>query len=96
MRIHNRFLPEWMHRVANGVLGVLLAATAGASGYLWFAPDSIGEGLSGWFLLLSPVVGLLLVIVNPARFSLVDGIAGEMGYDELETSGHPGDDAPEK
>lgn len=41
------------------------------------------EDASGWLLLLSPVVGLVCAALDPQRFSLVEGTAGEAGDDEL-------------
>jgi hypothetical protein len=82
--IHNRYLPTWVHRLANGVLAFLGAASAGTSGILSFRDGSFLEAVSGWLLLLSPAVGVLFALLDPKRVSLVEGLAGEAGYDELD------------
>ncbi len=81
--IHNRYLPTWAHRVANGLLCFFGCATAGAVGYGTFQDGSLLEQASGWLLLLSPLAGLIVALLNPRRVSLAEGLAGEAGYDEL-------------
>jgi hypothetical protein len=87
--IHNRHLPNWAHRVANAVLGLLGCASAGAAGFAFFREGSVQEQVAGWLLWLSPVAGVLLAALNPRRISLVEGLAGDAGYDELEDRRRP-------
>ena len=81
--IHNRYLPTWAHRLANGALAFLGTASAGAAGYVSFRSGGFLEQASGWLLLLSPVAGVIFALLNPKRISLAEGLAGEAGYDEL-------------
>lgn len=82
LRLHNRYLPQWVHRIANGVIASLLLALAGAWGTTALAPGSFPWKLFFIALYASPI-GLLASLLNPGRFTLVEGIAGEDGYDEL-------------
>jgi len=74
--LHNRYLPDWLHRVANGAVGgglsslPALAIVRVLSAPLWEL----------WFVL---PVALICTALDPRRFSLVDGCAGDLGYDEL-------------
>lgn len=81
--ISNRHLPAWAHRAANAVLGFLGSASTGAGGYASARSGTFLEEASGWLLLLSPIVGLVCAALDPQRFSLVEGTAGEAGNDEL-------------
>jgi hypothetical protein len=84
MRLHNRYLPDWVHRILNGLMATALLASVG------ILPASVLTPCSWlwWCCLLlawtSPVVGILLAVFAPSRFSLVRGAAGGDGYDELE------------
>ena len=82
MRLHNRYLPRWAHRIANGVVASMLLALAGVVGTTTLAPGSLPWRVFAVVLYASPT-GLLASLLNPARFTLVEGIAGEDGYDEL-------------
>ncbi len=82
MRIHNRYLPPWAHRLANGVTASLALATAGAFGAGHLGCDS-SPGKACLALLYASPAGLFASCADPARFSLVEGVAGEDGYDEL-------------
>jgi hypothetical protein len=83
MTIHNRYLPRWTHRVFNAVFGAALVVGFGAAGLGWLAAGSWLWELSWWAVRFAPVVALILLFVNPERFSVVNGVAGETGYDEL-------------
>jgi hypothetical protein len=79
--IHNRYLPFWLHRVCNGVFG---AAVLLGVGSIWF-----GEPVGSWQYVLSHCliwssvpVGIVLAFVA-RRFSIVEGVAGGEGYDDL-------------
>jgi hypothetical protein len=84
--IHNRHLPLWLHRVCNGVFGAVLLASIGS---VWF-----GEPAGSWRHFLSRCLiwssvpaGIILALVA-RRCSIVRGVAGRDGYDEL----HEADD----
>jgi hypothetical protein len=79
----NRFLPNWLHRGCNGVFGSALCAFAGIGGLYYLNGISALAYLSGWLLYLSPFVGILCGILNPKRFSITEGLAGEVGYEGL-------------
>jgi hypothetical protein len=79
--IYNRYLPLWLHRVCNGVLGAVLLIGLGS---IWF-----GETAGSWrhfvshgLIWTSIPVGIILALVA-RRFSIVQGVAGGDGYDEL-------------
>ena len=79
--IHNRYLPMWLHRVCCGVFG---AAVLAGIGSIWF-----GEPAGTWRYILSRCLlwgsvpaGIVLACVAH-RFSIVEGLAGGEGYDEL-------------
>jgi hypothetical protein len=82
LRLHNRCLTQWVHRIANGVMASLLLAFAGACGTTTLACDSLPWKVSVVLLYASPT-GMLASLLNPSKFTLVEGIAGEDGYDEL-------------
>lgn len=78
--IHNRYLPEWLHRIVNAVVvgGIWGAVTA----YLWLSAStgSLWGTIAGFALSLTP---MLVVAMFFVRFSVVRGVAGGEGYDEL-------------
>ncbi len=74
--LHNRDLPDWIHRLANGVIGGFLSMPASlVAVHVLDAPLGVL-----WVALPVVVFGMAL---NPRRFSLVEGCAGDLGYDEL-------------
>jgi hypothetical protein len=79
--IHNRYLPMWLHRVCSGVLG---AAVLAAIGSIWFAePSGTWRHILSRCLFLGSVpAGIVLACISH-RFSIVEGVAGGEGYDEL-------------
>lgn len=79
--IHNRDLPRWLHRVCNGVFSAVLLI---GSGSVWFGepPGSWRHFVSRCFLWASMPTGIVLALVA-RRFSIVEGMAGRDGYDEL-------------
>jgi hypothetical protein len=83
MGIHNRYLPRWIHRIFNAVFGAALFVGAGALGLGSLRAGTWSWELSWWAVRFAPVVALILLFVNPERFSVVNGVAGETGYDEL-------------
>ena len=78
-----RYLPLWLHRVYNGLFPAALLAGFGT---YW-----LGEPAGSWrhdvslCLLWSSVpVGLIFAAIT-RRFSIVEGVAGEVGYEEDES-----------
>ncbi len=82
VRVYNRYLPQWVHRIANGVMASLALALSGAFGTGQLACDTFFGKVCLTLLYASPA-GLLVSCVDPTKFSLVEGIAGDDGYDEL-------------
>jgi hypothetical protein len=74
--LHNRYLPDWIHRLANGAIGGLLASAAACA-----AVRVVGVPLEAFWSV--PLLAVLCIGINPRRFSLVEGCAGDLGYDEL-------------
>jgi hypothetical protein len=74
-----------MHRIANGVMASLLLAGAAAWLTTTLAVGSLPWRVSLVLLYFSPT-GLLASLLNPSRFTLVEGVAGGDGYDELTTN----------
>ncbi len=79
--IHNHYLPRWIHRLCNGLLGVALCAGIASIG-IGQQPDSWIHVASRWLLFASVPVGIILAAVAD-RFSIVEGVAGGDGYGEL-------------
>jgi len=81
LRLHNRLLPTWLHRIANGLLvwACLLTILAVAAPYA-------GKGVVGWLLTgllyASPLLACLAAYFTP-RLSIAEGLAGADGHDEL-------------
>jgi hypothetical protein len=71
----------------NGLMTTMLVAAAGTFPALVLTPRL------WWCCLLlasaSPVVGILVAFFAPAHFSLVRGVAGGDGYDELVPPDNP-------
>ncbi len=71
----------WLHRVCCGVLGAV--ALAGVGSYWLVEPaGSWRHFVSRCLLWASVPVGILLARIAH-RFSIVEGLAGGEGYDEL-------------
>jgi hypothetical protein len=79
--IHNRYLPMWLHRLYSGIFGAALFAGFAS---IWFAepPDTWRHVVSRCLLCASAPVGTTLALAEH-RFSIVEGVAGGHGYDEL-------------
>jgi hypothetical protein len=78
--IHNRYLPEWLHRLVNAlVIGLLWFSAAIA---VWSAApaDSVWFTVGSWCAYATPFVVAAGLFV---RRSVVRGVAGGEGYDEL-------------
>jgi hypothetical protein len=79
------FLPLWLHRVFNGLFSAALLATFGT--YWLGEPEGSWRHVFALCLLWSSVpVGLVLAAITH-RLSIVEGVAGEIGYEEDETDG---------
>lgn len=79
--IHNRYLPEWLHRLFCAVYGMALFATFWVLLLSWTAGGNFVSYVRplGW---LVPLVGCVCFLLAPGH-SVVRGLAGEAGYDEL-------------
>jgi hypothetical protein len=75
--LHNRCLSDWAHRLANGAIGGGLASLVA-----YAAVRVLGVPLSAFWGV--PLVALLCTVPDPCWFSLVEGCAGDLGYDELQ------------
>ena len=81
--IRNRHLPRWLHRVACGLFGAAVLVFLGS--YWWSQPSgSWRHVISLCLLALSIPVGVVLACAAH-RFSIVEGLAGDVGYDDLDT-----------
>jgi hypothetical protein len=74
--LHNRYLPDWVHRLANGIIGGLLSVSA-----LVATVRVLGAPLGVLWVALAVAFGCMAL--KPRRFSLVEGCAGDLGYDGL-------------
>jgi hypothetical protein len=82
--ITNRYLPQWLHRVACGVTASALVVTLAASGLLYSDADSWLHTASQILLWLSVPIGVIAAYVAH-RFSIVKGCAGDVGYEDLDS-----------
>ena len=80
--IRNRYLPRWLHRVACGMFGAVVLALLGLN-WLGQPSGSWRHIVSLCFLVLSIPVGVILACVAH-RFSIVEGLAGDVGYEDLD------------
>jgi hypothetical protein len=80
--IQNRHLPLWLHRICNGVFSAALLVGIGS---IWFGepPGSWQHVLSRGLIWASIPVGIILAVLA-GWISIVEGVAGGDGYDELE------------
>ena len=86
------YLPIWMHRIFNGLFGAALFAG--------FASVWSGEPSGTWrsvvsqsLLWLSIPVGIILAAIAH-RFSIVEGVAGEIGYEERDETNKADENQP--
>jgi hypothetical protein len=82
LRIHNCYLPHWLHRLFNGVLVGALSVTLGIVGLTLFSDVPVLSGIFAALLFGSPVLAVTAALIAH-RFSLVHGIAAGDGYDDL-------------
>jgi len=73
----DRYLPLWLHRIFNGLFPAALLA--------WFGMYWLGEPAGSWRYIVSMCriwsslpVGIIFAVVTH-RFSIVEGVAGEVG-----------------
>lgn len=79
--IHNRYLPMWLNRVCSGVLGAVVLAAISS---IWFAePSGTWRHVLSRCLLWGSVPAGIVLACFSHRFSIVEGVAGDDGYDEL-------------
>lgn len=83
--IRNRYLPQLVHRVACGVMGTSVTATIACVGLRYLEWDSWWHTAAKALLWSSVPVGIFLAYIAN-RFSIVEGCAGDAGYDDLETN----------
>jgi heme/copper-type cytochrome/quinol oxidase subunit 2 len=79
--IHNRYLPLWLHRICNGMFGAALLLCIGS---VWYSEPagSWHHVVSRCLIWTSIPVGIILALAA-RRFSIVEGVGGGDGYDEL-------------
>jgi hypothetical protein len=82
--ITNRYLPQWLHRVACGVIAAALVATLASAGLPYSDAESWLQMASRPLLWLTIPVGLVAASAAH-RFSIVEGCAGEVGYEDLDS-----------
>jgi hypothetical protein len=80
----NRYLPQWLHRVACGVTGAAVSAAIAVGGLRYFDTDGWLRTASTVLLWLSIPIGVVMAFVAH-RFSIVEGCAGDVGYDDLDS-----------
>ena len=80
--VRNHYLPRWLHRIACGGFGAMVLALPGLN---WLGePAGSWRHIVGLYLLfLSIPVGVVLACIAH-RFSIVEGLAGDVGYEDLE------------
>jgi len=82
--IRNRYLPQPLRRIASGILGAAVTATIACVALRYVESDSWWHTASEVLLWLSVPIGVVLSFIAH-RFSLVEGCAGEAGYENLES-----------
>lgn len=78
--IHNRYIPEWLHRLVNALVIGTLWCGAGIAVWSTAPPESVWFAGGRWCVYATPLVLAAGLFVRP---SLVRGVAGGEGYDEL-------------
>lgn len=90
--IRNHYLPQWLLRLACGVFAALALVLTGI-GFLG-RPDGSWRHLTALCLIiLSMPLGIFFACVAH-RFSIVEGCAGEVGYENLDESEKPDEKSP--
>ena len=80
--IHNHYLPQWLHRITCGGFVAVVLALLGLN---WLSqPSGSWRHIVSLCLLISSVpVGIAFACVAH-RFSIVEGLAGDVGYEDLD------------
>jgi hypothetical protein len=79
--VRNHYLPQWLHRIACGGFAAVVLALLGLN---W-----LGEPSGSWRYVVALCLLVLSVPVSIGfaclahRFSIVEGLAGDAGYEEL-------------
>jgi len=82
--MRNCYLPQWLHRTTCGGFAAVVLALAGLN---WS-----GEPSGSWRHMLSLCVFALSIPVGVTfaclahRFSIVEGLAGDVGYEDLDAN----------
>ena len=69
---HNRYLPRWIHRVANGAIGSVLSLLLAVAAFRIF-------GVPLWVIWLVLPAAIICVASDPQRFSLVERLRRRLG-----------------
>jgi hypothetical protein len=79
--VRNRYLPQWLHRLVCGGFAAVVLALLGLN---WLGqPSGSWRHVAALCLLIASVpVGIFLACVAH-RFSIVEGLAGDAGYEDL-------------
>src|SRR5687768_12226755 len=78
--IHNRYLPEWLHRIVNALAVGVIWCAGFIAAWNVTPPDSIWFTVSAWCVYATPLVTAASLLL---RCSIIRGVAGGEGYDEL-------------
>ena len=82
--INNCYLPNILHRVFNAIAAIAICVFVAIVGMNYFYEIPWILKAAKWLLYLSPLIGILCAVLNPLKFSIVEGLAGDAGYDELD------------
>jgi hypothetical protein len=80
--VRNHYLPQWFHRIACGGFAAVVLTLIGLN-WLSQPSGSWRHILSICFLVLSLPAGIVMACVAH-RFSIVEGLAGDVGYEDLD------------
>jgi len=80
----NRHLPQPLHRMACGAIGAATMLAIGSAGWRYFPPGSWLYTAATVLVWLSVPVWIALACVAH-RFSIVEGCAGDVGYEHFDT-----------
>jgi len=80
--IRNHYLPIWLHRICAGIFSAALLVGIGS---IWFSEPagSWSYFVSCGLIWASIPVGIFFACIAH-RFSVVEGTAGDVGYEDLD------------